>query len=133
MGEISEALYAQLKATAALTAVVGDSIYPAPAPQDAGNPYVTYQQISGPPDHLMGADSGQIDARFDIGAWGASHQNALDAAVQVRKALQDFSGSLGGLVTVPRVLFEDQMDLPYDFEGKTWHIVITVRIWFIQT
>lgn len=116
--EIGEALYSYLSGYAGLTALVSKRIYPNKLPQKTVYPAVTYQRISGSRDHEFKTDSSLVHPVYQISCWDTSRKGADAAAKQVRLALQNYSGTMGGVggVVVSAVLMEDE---PEDYEPDT--------------
>jgi hypothetical protein len=128
-----EALYHRLTNYSGLTDLVSTRIYPIKMPQAVTYPAVTFQVISGlPRTHLMGSDDSLAAPRVQVSAWGESLSDACDVADQIRAALQDFSGTMGGDggVTVQRIFLEsDQISL-YDSESEIYHVAQDFFIWW---
>lgn len=128
MASIEEALYSILTGASALTALVGTRIGPAGFFQEPTGSYVTYQLISGPVVHTMGADPGLASPRFQVTAWalGRNYAGAKAIAAQIRAALRDYSGIAAG-VTVQRAFLENEVDLGYD--GLATGVAQDYTIW----
>lgn len=74
-----------------LAAVIGpfvdDRVFPDEAPADTPVPYVTYQQIGGPPiNYLEGAPQEEI-GRFQINVWDDDREKANAVLRSIRTAL----------------------------------------------
>lgn len=66
---------------------VGDRVFPDDAPEDAGMPYATYQQIGGQPiNYLEGAPQEEI-GRFQVNVWSDDREQANDVLRKIREAL----------------------------------------------
>ncbi len=128
--ELREALYTYLSGYAGLNALVGDRIYPIVLPQKAVMPAVTYQKISEPQVHVSGADSGPYCPRYQFSCWGTTYDEACDVAVQVRTALRDYTGVMGGAggVTVQRSFLEDANDL-FNEQTERCGVALDFIIW----
>lgn len=127
---IEESLYKRLSTYTSLTALVNNRIYPLVIPQDARLPAVTYQCISDPGIHTMGADSGIYSPRFQLSVWAETYPSAVAVADQVIAALKDFSGQLGGAEGVQaQRIFYDNATRFYDSQTGTYHIPIDFIIW----
>lgn len=105
---IDQALYKYLSTYAGLIALTSTRIYPLAAPQGAALPLVVYQRIDDPPTHAMGSDAAIYQPRYQITAWGSTYAGAQAVAAQVKTALRDYTGVMGGAggVTVQRVFYE---------------------------
>ena len=130
---IEEALYAYLSSHAGLTALVSTRIYPLVMPQNATLPAVTFSKISGPRAHAMQQDAGLAYPRFQVSCWGGTYKQAKEVAGQVRAALQDYTGTMGGAggVVVSGVFLEDENDL-YEPGTQAYHIAIDFIIWHLE-
>lgn len=107
---IKKALYDFLIADNDVSNAVGDRIYPDVAPAGAGYPRITYQRISGQPEHHMTGPSGLIRQRFQIDCWGENGPSVETVSEAVRLALDTFRGDMGD-VAVKSVSLESQADL----------------------
>ncbi len=121
--EIGAAIYSHLSGTSDLSALVGTKIYPVVAPQNVNLPFVTYQMISGVRIHAMIKDPGLTRPRFQLTSWSTSYATVQAVAKQVRLALQDYSGTMGGSSGVPvqRIFFENEIDLVDTDDGRVTH------------
>lgn len=117
---------------AGLSALVGTRIYAVKLPQNVTYPAVTFQVISGlPRTHLMGSDDALAAPRVQVSAWDTSLTDAIAVADQIKAALQDYTGTMGGDggVTVQRIFIEsEQIDI-YDPETEVHNIAQDFIIW----
>ncbi|MEW5921568.1 MAG: DUF3168 domain-containing protein [Bacillota bacterium] len=127
---IEEALYAYLSSHVGLTALVGSRIYPLVMPQGTTLPAVTFSKVSGPRVHAMQHDAGLAYPRFQVSCWGSTYKQAKEVAAQVRAALQDFKGTMGGPggAEVSGVFLEDETDL-YEPNTQIYHVALDFIIW----
>jgi len=112
--ELNEALYSYLSTYSGLTALVGDRIHPAiDVPPDAPLPFITYQEIDNPQIHTSGTDDGPYRPRYQFNCWGRTYNESCTIAVQMRAALKDKTGQIGGEsgVTLQRAFLEDENEL----------------------
>ena len=93
---IDEALYYLLAHHAALKAYVKARIYPMVIPQNAAMPCVTYQQISGVPQHTSDGPFGTRQASFQIDCWSKTPKQAHDIAEVIRKLLDGYQDTSNG-------------------------------------
>ena len=133
--ELGEALYTKLSGTAGVSALVSTRIYPVVVPQNGSLPCITYQQISEPWAHAMGTDPGIRSPRYQISAWSTSYSQVKSVAKQVRTALQDFTGTMGGAggIAVQRVFFEgetDMSDVDPESQAVTHHVAQDFIFWW---
>lgn len=107
---IDDALYSYLSTNAGLIALVSTRIYPEVLPKGTVQPAVVHQQISGPRIHAMGNDPGLTHPRWQFTVYAGTKLAAKGAAVKLREALQNYSGTMGGVdgVMVQRIYIEDE-------------------------
>jgi hypothetical protein len=130
---IEEALFSYLSGHAGLTALVANRIYPLVMPQGTTLPAVTFSKVSGPRVHAMQQDAGLAYPRFQVSCWGATYKQAKEVAGQVRAALQDFKGTMGGPggVVVSGVFIQDENDL-YEPNTQIYHVALDFVIWHLE-
>ena len=137
---LEQAVYAYLSGFAGLTALVGNRIYPRRLPQDANYPAVTYQRIS----RLPIRTSGTVPAtrsRFQFTCWGADvpgvksgYDQAKAVAEQVRLALQNYAGLMGGTggVNVLDATLENEIDIDDGDDTQIGTYQVAVDIFLIH-
>ena len=131
---IEEAVANRLKTHAGLSALIGASIYPQRLPQGATGlplPAVTYTKITGPRVHAMVADTTLASPTFQVSCWSSTYKTLIDVAEQVRKALQDFTGVMGGAggVSVDRAFIENEVDLDFEPDAQVYQRALDFVIW----
>lgn len=131
---IEQALITFLKAQAGLTNLVGARIFARDdLPQNVGYPALSISRITTEVPHAMGADP-KLDIplfQFDIwGEMGKGRMPVLDVSTQLKLALRDFTGIMGGAggVTVERAFYDDELDLPAEPATKTLHRMLQFEI-----
>jgi hypothetical protein len=129
MMEIEEAFTAYLKAQSSLTALISTRLFPIKMPQDTAFPCATYQIISKERTHAFQQDAALTNANIQVSAWGKSYASVKSVAKQVRAVLQNYSGLIGGSVTVNAVLIENEMD-DYDNATDTYVVHQEFEIWY---
>ena len=133
--ELGEALYSKLSGTTDLTALVSTRIYPRVAPQNAAFPYVIFFQVSNPGMHAMGNDPNIQAPRWQVSSWADSYSSVRSVAKQVKAALKDYTGTMGGSsgIEVQRIFYENEVDM-VDIDPETnepiYHIAQDYIIWF---
>jgi hypothetical protein len=108
MASIDTAIYTRLAGFAGLSALVSTRIYPPPAPQNCTYPAVTFMQISGMRDYVMGNQSGLVEARFQLDSWAETSVGVRTLAEQVRLALSNYSGTSDTIVIDHIRLLDEQ-------------------------
>lgn len=115
-----------------LSALVGTRVYAVKLPQNVTYPAVTYQIVGGlPRTHLMGGDDALAAPRVQVSAWDTSLTDAISVADQIKAALQDYSGTMGGDagITVQHIFLEsEQIDI-YDSEAEVHNVAQDFLIW----
>lgn len=130
---LEEALYTYLSTYAGLIALTSTRIYPEEKPQNCIMPAVVYSRISTPREHTMGTDPGLASPRFQFTIYDTNHKNMLDVKAQIKAALQDYSGVMGGAggVTVQAVILDDE-NAGYDAETKQYYTDVDYIIWHLE-
>jgi len=77
--------------------LVASRIYPSRLPQSVVLPAITYLKVSGPRVPTHQGPSGLAKPRFQISCWDEKYLDAKAVAVQVRQALNCYSGMMGAL------------------------------------
>lgn len=130
---IEEAIYSYLSTYAGLTALTSTRIYPGALPQKCTLPAIVYSRISTPRVHTMGNDPGLASPKFQFDIWAETLLSALGVKAQLKKALQDYSGTMGGAggVTVQAILLDDERQ-DYEPETKLHNIQMDFIIWHLE-
>lgn len=105
----------RLLATAPVTALIDDRIYPASAPQGAVYPFVTYQRISTPRFRAMGQDATVAQTRIQVNIYARTENNTAYAlskqvAAAVRAALSRWRGTFASTV-IQDCYIDNEQDL----------------------
>ena len=108
---VEKALCTILNNTAAVTDIIGTSIYPEVLSPDATLPALVYQQISGVRDHVTAGPSGLASPRFQLTCWAATYQRAAELAEAVRQTLDGYSGTVVGII-IQAIHLLDESDMP---------------------
>lgn len=133
MSTIDDALVARAATVPGLTGLIGTQpnmrLYPVDtASQNAARPYVTFQQISGPPEHAMGADPGMVRARYQFDCWADTSTDALTLSDQVRAAFSRFRGTLLG-VEILDILVADRRDMGRDADSRYYRRMVELFVY----
>jgi hypothetical protein len=108
---IETALFSILIADDTVGLSVTNRIYPNIVPQKAAMPAITYQQISGPRQHVMTDDSGLVQASYQINCWSKTYVGARELSEAVRKVLDGYNGTVNTRV-IHAILLDDEGDMP---------------------
>jgi len=125
-------IYNRLTASADLSNIIEDRVYPLTVPQGAKLPAVAYQQISGQRVKAMIRDPGLAYPRYQLTILSTGYDQCYNVAKYTRQALQDYSGSTGGVI-IQRAFFENEFEFEtYDENGDnvTFHIIQDYEIWW---
>jgi len=127
---LEESLYAYLKAYAGLSALVGSRIYPLILPQPPTLPAVTYFKVSLVNKRTLASPSNVLkQVRVQFSCWADTYSEAKSVAAQVKLALQDFRGEMGGAggVQVLDGNIINEQDL-YETDTGIYHVPVDVLI-----
>lgn len=127
---IEEALYKTLTSTIGLSSLIEARVYPVLMPQNCQLPAITYQRISGSRVYAFQKDTDLAHPVFQINCWAKTYSEVKSIARQVRLALQNFSGLMGGTdgVNVSAVIILGDMD-DYEPETGIYSIKMDFEIW----
>ena len=108
---IETALWAILIGDATVAGLVGTRVYPNLVPQGADMPAVTYEQITGPREHVMTQTLGIAKSIFQINCWSSSYSETKALAEAVRNELSDFTGTVNTR-EIKQATIENEGDMP---------------------
>jgi hypothetical protein len=133
MSTIDDALVARAAAFGALTALIGSGanmrFFPAgAAPQNATRPFVTYQMVSGPREHAMGADPGMVRGRFQLTAWDDTSTGARNVGDQLRACFSRFRGTVSSVV-IDDIFVENEQDGSREPDSRYWSRLLDLVVW----
>lgn len=114
MAFIERTLVEHLRGVSALTALVGQKIYPGIIPQGTALPAITFMPIGGGPTHSMTGSSGyeMREYRFTV----YTDKKEVDTMLQITDALQTaidgYRGSMGTtyVTVIQRIMLKDIRD-----------------------
>lgn len=117
-------LVALLKNTAGVTAIVGTRIYPAPAPESATLPNVTWQQIADTPARVADGVLNLRRSRFQVDVWADSALVAINGAKAVRAAIDAWESTAVQMAVTDNVsdLFDGS------FAPPRWGRALDIRV-----
>jgi len=110
---IEDAIFTRGSTFGGLTALIGTRIYPVQAPQNAIAPYVTYQMISNPREHAMGADPGVAHPRFQFSPFATTRTAAKAITLQLIACYSRWRGVVASVDVLDSFL-ENEVDLGFD-------------------
>jgi len=131
--QIEEALFAYLKSYAGLVSLVGTRIYPLVLPQNPTLPAVTYFKVSRVGGRAMSSPTPRyIRVRFQFSCWSTSYGGVKGVAEQIKAALQDYHGLMGGThgVTVLDADVANEQDI-YEPDTGIYHLPVDVFIYHL--
>ncbi len=106
--DIYEALVAHLEAQAGLTALISTKIFPDEIPQGTALPAVMYITISDNKDHYLTGQSEQESPYIQFSVLANTKVSARAVADQIKLALSDYQGDMGG-VYVQYIRLENEL------------------------
>jgi len=92
---LQTAIYSELASVTAITDIVGDAIYAGRVPVAAGKKYIVYRKLSNTHESHLLAGAGLAQARVQVDCLAPKPNDADALYDEVRKALDDFQGTLG--------------------------------------
>jgi hypothetical protein len=127
--DIEQALVSHLLADSALTAIIGDRLYPQAIPETSKVPAVVYQRISSPRTLTLDGSSSANNPRIQFSCYAASFGQAKQIAMKLYESLDCFRGVLGNK-TKATVLMADNRD---DFIQETGRYLCGVDFFVLHT
>jgi hypothetical protein len=125
---IAVSLLPLITGNAGVSALVGTSVQPIPAPEDlASYPCITYQTVSYVPDYTSDGATGFVQARLVFNCWGVGYLQAGQIRDALIKALGGYMGKLpdGTQVFLIRVANgEDYFDPDNRLYRATLHVIV---------
>ena len=125
---VEKAIYTRLLAYTDLTDLVGDRVFFDVLDQNAAMPAVAFSRISTERFPAMGSNVGVAKARIQVAAYEDLGLDAIAVAVQVKAALDRWSGTAGGVVV--QHIFIDAEFEEYDPDSKKHRSVLDFLVWF---
>lgn len=114
--------------------LVSNRIYPAPLPQGATLPAITYFRATpgaGGAEYSHSGSSNLIHPRYQIDVWGPSVAEVRDVAAQVVSALSGTSGAFGGKTAQASFMNSPGQDF-YEADTKLYRRMLEFEIWHAE-
>lgn len=127
MTSLQAAIFAALGQYAGLSALVGARIFPDIAPQDAGTPFVVWQEVSlQTPQDLNGfAISGGVDNyRIQITSWATTVRGAT-----IARNVNDQVKAAMAAATGVKALLVDSRAMPYESDTRRHGMQSDFSVW----
>lgn len=123
-------LAARFKATAAITNLVGQRIYPNERPQNDSSPSITYRRISSDRSLNLGGADDMLPARIQFDAWSSTYKSVDDIIRALVNDLNGFYGTIGSTV-VRGAKAVNEVD---QFEGLNgiYHKIVDINFWYYE-
>lgn len=86
-------LVTRLKAASAVTAIAGQRIYPAPAPEGAALPCVTWHPLTDIPTRVAEGVTNYRRSRFQLSVWAESVLTVVNLAAAVRASIDTWKST----------------------------------------
>lgn len=131
-----KAIFAQLRGNGAVADLVATRVYPVgSAPTNPAIPYVEYDTTGADFPRSYTGSSGLADAEIDIACVAGSYADAVALATAVRKALDNQSGTWGGIVVQGAfVTGNPESAVPIGDAGpdlgQRYEADLSVRLWY---
>ena len=132
--DIEEALVKKLLDHAGLKALIGSKIYPEEIPQGVTLPAVFWIKVSDVPEHTLTGQSELEQPVYQFTAQANSKGAVKPVAEQIKKALCDYQGVMGG-ITVQKIELQNKfssMDKNNDGTIKVYYEDLEFQIFFIK-
>ncbi|API58863.1 hypothetical protein BSL82_05680 [Tardibacter chloracetimidivorans] len=130
---LADAIFQRLSGYAGLSALVGSRIYPSRAADGAGTPYVVHSEAA-PIDQVPDLDGvgDLVEVRVQVDAWAETAITARQVGDQVRAALDDFTGTVGGVaiahVTIAGGFDDYDADVSPILYRRTTDFTVTMNV-----
>lgn len=113
-----KAIYSILTGDSAVSAIVGNRVYPQIAAQGAAFPFVVYVLQDTSPSDTKSGVSTLDEVRYDIVVASESYAEASDLTNKIRTALDRYTGTVSGVV-IDSIQFID-LDVDNDPVTETY-------------
>lgn len=111
----------------AVTAEVGERIYPAPLPQGATLPAVTYSDVSDVGSYSNDGPDCLRRVRYQVDHWAATREEARRVEQATRSVLSGFQGVFPGGLRIGGVFRRNAWTL-HEPETKLWRAIADYQI-----
>jgi hypothetical protein len=134
--DLEAELRAFLIADPGVSALVGQRVYPAPAPQNATMPFITFQRISVSREYTLAGPAGlagvlmQIDGWADAPEYDGNYAVTKEIATAVRLCLEGYAG-LFTSIYVQEITVDNERDI-FEPQDKTRRASLDFRIWHVE-
>lgn len=125
--EIEEAFTAYLLAYPGLAALISSRLYPDRRPQTSALPSVTYIDVSDVKLHTLAGQSKQESPMKQFTVYAATKPSARAVANQIKLALVDYSGTMGGLVIQKIELQNELSSTEQNTDGTGYENIIDLE------
>ena len=128
---VEQAIYTRLSGYAGLTALVSTRIYYMDTRQDTAFPNITFSLVTNVPVHASGSDAGLEHPMIQVDVWALTAQSMVDISIQVKAALQDYSGTVA-TIAIQRIFLENENEnIDYDpnTKKKIYHRTHDFEVW----
>lgn len=129
---LEAAIAALLKDDNGVVALVAKRVYPQALPNGVELPAITYQRISTGHQRAMTHDLPNVLGRVQLTTWGKSYGDAKDAQVAVRKATQNYKGTVGTTV-IDDIGIDDERDRPREADTGLYPCLTDLLVWYRES
>jgi len=133
---IEYAIRRHLLDNSAVTAIIGDRIYPLTMPQGETLPVITYSVAAIHEDNQEGDAATLARARLQLDCWATTHKQANDLAQAVRLALPTTTGAIGSganrVEEVSIIPIETGRQF-YEPDTRYYRVMLEFYVWYPVT
>ncbi len=129
---IEQGLVAELRADGAVSAIVGQRIFPEVVPQGQDGAAIVYRRVGTTRHQTLDGQRNVIEVIMRIDCWEDSFGACWTLANAVRSALNQLTGAIGGF-TIQRSHLEAESNLSV-FEGdkREYRVSQDYVIWYVE-
>lgn len=131
---LEQDIHAQLLTITAVTAIVGQSIYPVALPKSVSataGPWMTYQTVSRTATYQLGGDSNLVKKRIALNIWSTNYADVVTASKVIWASLSGFQGQLPNGTTVQLIEFANASD-SYEETALMYRAMVQLIITYIE-
>lgn len=131
MKDVRPAIRTLLINNAAVSAIIGQRVYPNQLPQGVRSPSVVYNRITGRAEYTLAGSGGLLEDLFQIDSIAVDSDSATNLALAVHDALSAFKGPISG-VTVRGIFRQNLRDL-FDEAVQLNRMAGDYVVWYAET
>ncbi len=117
---------AWLVAQPAVSALLGNRLYPLVLPQNGRLPAATYQRVSGERNYDLDGSTGPKRVTLQLDSWAEDYAGAKALAAAIESVLEGYTGPMAGLTVSRSVILREDED--YEDQTKRWRVSVDYQI-----